>query len=271
MDNIGIIGYGTVGSTIAKGLTKISKNKIFVYDIDKDKIKNVKDDRTFICENIRDLTRISDIIFVCVPTPSKNNGSIDLSIVDRVLREISFIKEKKIIVIKSTIIPGTTKKYQKKYKNKIIVYNPEFITEKNAEQNFLNPDRIVIGADDEDVIKKLCEFYEKFDCPIIKTDSTTAEMIKYASNSFLTTKVSFVNQIHLMCKKLGINSKDVMRGVVLDKRIHPSHTEPGRSWRGKCLPKDLQAIIKKGEEIGCDVSLLKAVWKINQNREIEDE
>lgn len=270
MANIGVIGYGTVGSTLINGLMKLSESKFFVYDINHDKLKTIENSRIRICNDIKKLTELSDIIFICVPTPSKNNGAIDLSILDSSIKEVASVSGLKTVVIKSTIVPGTTEKYQQQYKDKKFAYNPEFLTEKEALRDFLKPDRIVIGTNEDSIFERLYKLYEKLDCPIIKTNPTTAEMIKYASNSFLTTKASFANQIHLICKKLGIDSKEVMKTVVLDRRIHPSHTKPGKSWNGKCLPKDLQAIIKKGEELECDVSLLKAVWEINQ-KVIENE
>jgi len=261
---IGIIGFGYVGSALAYGLKKFG-HEIKICDIDKEKIKTAK--RSFkATEKVENLLD-SEIIFICVPTPSKKDGSCDTSIVENVVIELANkIKKRTIIVIKSTIIPGTTDKLITKNKNsKIsILVNPEFLRAKTALKDFLTPDRIVIGGYDRRAMKVLAKIYEPFNTPIVLTEPKIAEMVKYASNAFLATKVSFANQIKLICDKLKINSKEVMKIVTMDHRIHPSHLDPTKGpYEGPCLPKDILALIKKAKEVSSPIYLLEGVEKIN--------
>ena len=269
MKRIGIIGFGYVGSAVANGF-KHYGHEIHIFDIDKKKLEMAKKEGYIVHKTLGELVNNTDIIFVCVPTPPKEDGSCDTSIVENVVEKIAeAAKEEKIVVIKSTVIIGTTDKIidkVSKVNDKIkVIFNPEFLRAKSAKEDFLNPDRIVIGGYDKKAIETVEELYKPFNKPIIITDSKTAEMIKYASNAFLATKVSFANQIKIICDKLGIDAKKVMDVVTMDHRINPSHLDPTKGpFGGVCLPKDLDALIKKTEEIGVENSLLKAVKEINE-------
>jgi len=266
---IGIVGFGYVGSAVANGF-KIFDHEIHIFDINDEKRRKGEEEGYITHKTLDDLVDVSDIIFVCVPTPPRENGSCDTSIVEDTIEKVAKIaREEKIVVIKSTVIVGTTDKIIKeisKINNKIkILSNPEFLRTKYAKEDFLNPDRIVIGGYDKKAIEILKELYKPFNAPIVIVDPKTAEIIKYASNVFLATKVSFANQIKLICDKLGIDAKKVMDVVVMDHRINPSHLDPTKGpFRGYCLPKDLDALIKKTEEMDIENSLLKAVKVINE-------
>lgn len=266
---IGIIGYGTVGKAVAYGFKKFN-HEIYVYDVDKEKVKKTKRFGYRVVGSIEEMLQNVNVLFVCVPTPPNPDGSCNVSLVKEVVKKIAELsKEEKIVIIKSTIIVGTTdeiineiKKINPKIK---IVYNPEFLRARYAIHDFLNPDRIVIGTYSRKAIKVVKNLYKLFNSPIIITTPKTAEMIKYASNAFLATKVSFANQIKMICEKLKLNSKKVMMVVGMDRRITPSHLDPTKGpFGGGCLPKDLDALIKKTEELKVNNILLKAVKEINE-------
>ncbi len=263
MANIGIVGYGFVGEAVKFGFDN-SKHKIFIYDKFKPSL------------SLNDVITNSEFVFVCLPTPYKDN-KIDLSIIEDFLKDIyQLIKNtNKILIIKSTVIPGTVKKLTNLFPGCNFCSNPEFLTERNYLQDFINPDRIIIGADDEKIRQRVSDLYKKeFPLiPIFLTDSTSSEMAKYMSNSFLAMKVVFANEIFDLCKKLNINYQDVKNMVIADKRIGNSHLDisPERGFGGKCFPKDLVALIGLFEEMNIDASLLKTVWEKNlQIRKIKD-
>lgn len=266
---IGIVGFGSVGKAVANGFKNFG-HTIYVYDVDENKLKEAKRKGYYITKTINEIVDKTKVLFICVPTPSNPDGSCNTSLVRNTIIEISKLtKEEKILVIKSTVIVGTTDKLVKEV-NKInpkvkIVFNPEFLRNKHANFDFLHPDRIVIGAFSRKAINIVRRLYKPFNSKIVVTDPRTAEMIKYASNAFLATKVSFANQIRIISEKLKINPKKVMDVVVMDKRINPSHLDPTKGpFGGKCLPKDLDALIRKTEELGIENILLKAVKRINE-------
>tara|TARA_B100000575_G_C23121628_1_gene649193 strand:+ start:704 stop:1537 length:834 start_codon:yes stop_codon:yes gene_type:complete len=253
---IGIIGQGFVGNAV------YSKFKLFydilTYDI------NLK-----LCNsNIKEIKKKCKIIFVCVPTPMKSNGSCDTSIVKSVLN--NFASEKGLIIVnKSTVIPGTTEKFNTEFKNIQIVFNPEFLTERNAVNDFNSQNRIIIGGPRpaSTIVKNI---YSKVfpKAHIIKTGSSHAEMIKYFTNSFLATKVSFANEMYDLCLKLNLDFDKIIEYVLLDKRIGNSHLNvPGPDgdfgFGGHCFPKDLSALISLTDELGSLNNLLKSVKKTN--------
>lgn len=278
--NIGIIGSGIVGSAIGKGFKNIGNNVIF-YDIDRYKIENLAEEGFQVTTELDDIVKNSDNIFICVPTPDKDK-KIDLSIIRSSIKEVSKlckdIEKYFLIIIKSTIIPTTTENVIipliERYSNKKvgddfgICFNPEFLRDEFAYEDFMNPDRIVIGAYDNKSGHMLEKLYSYFKCPIIRTDLRTAEMAKYANNCFYATKISFFNEIHNMCQKIDIDSNTIRKIVQLDKYygIHP--WEHGHSFGGKCLPKDLNAIITTFNEGHIyDPILLKAVRIVNEQIE----
>ena len=254
---IGIIGAGIVGSATAFGL-KSKLNEIIVYDKFKSGYQSIKD--IVSC----------DIVFICVPTPMKKSGEIDLSAINDSVEQLVNNNYKNIVVIKSTAVSGTTDNLAKKYADLSFAFNPEFLTEKNSLLDFLDSDRIIVGANDDNVYKKIAQIYVDagFKCPIFHTDIKTAEMIKYMSNAFLATKVIFANEIYQICKKLDIDYREVSKLVALDERIGKSHLMvPGEDncfgFSGTCFPKDINALIYLARENGYKPNLLEEVWRTN--------
>lgn len=261
--NVGILGNGFVGQAIGNAFALT--NSVFIYDKDETKGANT----------LNETITNSDIIFICVPTPMKisKKNKIDLSIVHSLFKEIENLNtdlKNKIFVIKSTVIPGTTTSLESKYKKMNICFNPEFLTERSANLDFINAPRIVIGSSNFDVLTKLESFYrQRFPYKkIIKTDATTSEFIKYVCNSFFATKVTFMNEMYEMSAKLGLEWDKIREGFITDGRVGNSHLDvPGHDgafgFGGKCFPKDINAIINYYEECNLDPILLKAVWKKN--------
>lgn len=261
MKNIGVIGYGFVGSAVAEGFKKVAN--VLVYD----KYKNL--------DEFEMVVNKSEIIFVCVPTPQKPNGDIDLSIMDEVMFKLSEKIEdtdNKIIVLKSTITPGTTDSYVKKYPNLKIIFNPEFLTEANSFGDFINPSRTVLGGDDK-YCKIVSEIYHKLyennPRPIYLTCAISAELVKYVCNSFLALKIGYFNEIYQLCEKLDINYEDVKSMVTSDPRIGGSHTNiPGSDgkfgWGGNCFTKDTNAFYNQSLKNGVDLSILGTAIKSNE-------
>ena len=274
---IGIIGSGVVGFATGKSFAEY-KNEVTFLDINPDKVESLIKQGFKATSDFTTAVKNNDIFFVCVPTPDKN-GDIDLSFIKSCVEKLAKLcKDKQkyfLIVIKSTITPTTTERIIipiiEKYSNKKIgkdfgvCFNPEFLRDNNAFEDFMNPDRIVIGEYDKisgDTLEKL---YSHFKCPIVRTDLRTAEMAKYANNCFYATKISFFNEIHMMCQKIGIDSNAVRKIVQLDKYYGTHPWEHGHGFGGKCLPKDLNAMIAMFNEGHIhDPILLKAVRNVNE-------
>ena len=278
---ISIIGSGFVGQAIGKGFLRL-RNRVIFYDIvDKD-LPSFTKDINYAIEN-------SDISFICVPTPTTDEG-IDLSYIKEATMNIAIVLSRKrgyhLVVVKSTVVPGTTEKVVipilEEYSGKSVregeigvCMNPEFLTEIERswtdeidyeiiyKKDFFTEDRIVIGEYDKKSGYILAEVYKPLNKPIFRTDLKTAEMIKYASNCMLATKISYWNEIFLICKDLGIDSQIVANIVGLDPRIGKYGTVHGKAFGGKCLPKDLKAFIAFAERYR-EVKLLKAVDEINE-------
>ncbi len=233
----------------------------------------------------------AECIFICVGTPPSENGEADLSGIECVARTIAkSAKGYRLIVEKSTVPVRTAcqlKRHLSAHRNHLLQYdvasNPEFLSEGSAVQNFFHPDRIVVGADRTCAAEQLRKLYEpiltgKFSCPIhrsckadrqvpfVVTDTNSAELIKHAANSFLATKISFINMVSDLCEAAGGDITKVAEGIGLDPRVGPSFLRPGIGFGGYCFPKDLQAFVKIAEKFGCDFSLLKEVEKINNSR-----
>ena len=256
---IGIIGQGFVGNAVRMGLTNF-------FDIETYDIALVST-----CNSLNELASKSDIIFTCLPTPMEESGKCHLGIVEKVLDELNLKEENKIIIIKSTIPPGTTENWNKKYKNLQIVFNPEFLTEANAVNDFKNQNRIIIGGPRPATTKVKRIFNKAFPkVPLIKTGSTTAEMVKYFINSFLSTKVSFVNEMYQICEKLEIDYDKVIEYVKYDERLGKSHLNvPGPDgdfgYGGHCFPKDVKALIEVAYSLGISPTILLATDAKNNN------
>jgi UDPglucose 6-dehydrogenase len=275
--NVGIIGSGVVGSATGTGFKDLEYNVLF-FDVDTNKIESLKKQGFQATTDLEFVVQSSEIFFICVPTPDKNR-MIDLTIIKSAIEELSKVCKSKndyfLIVVKSTVIPMTTENVIipliEKYSNKKVgndfgvCFNPEFLRETNPYEDFMNPDRIVIGEYDKKSGNTLEQIYSHFKCPIIRTNLRTAEMTKYANNCFYATKISFFNEIHLMCQNIGIDSNVIRKVVQMDKfyGVHP--WEHGHSFGGKCLPKDLNAVIALFNEGHIhDPVLLKAVRQVNE-------
>ena len=261
--NIGIVGQGYVGSAVKEVFSKHYQTNTF----------DLNGDCT--CTDMEDLVAASDIIFVCVPTPMKKDGSCDTSIVDGVVKNIDDIvycftnKSHKIVAIKSTIPPGTTNRLNKKYKNISVIFNPEFLTEANFIDDFKNQNRIIIGGERPSTTKLRQVYSLVFpDATIVKTGSKTAEMVKYFTNTFLATKVSFANEMKLICDELKIDYDKVVEYSTYDERLGKSHwAVPGPDGKlgfgGSCFPKDINALIALSKDMRLYLHTLQSVWKTN--------
>ncbi len=252
---MGIIGYGIVGQAVEYGF---SNQEIHIYD----KYKK--------SEKLDEVVKKSDYIFICLPTPIKADESgIDLSIIEENIKQTARLANgtDKIIVIKSTVIPGTTKKLMKKYPKCFFCFNPEFLTERAFLQDFINADRIIIGAENDLVFRRVSSIYQMImpKTSIFQTDPTTAEMVKYMANCFLATKVIFANEMYDICTALGVKYEEVKKMVVADSRIHDSHLDVTtvRGFGGKCFPKDLLALRALAKKLDCDTKILDSVWQKN--------
>jgi UDPglucose 6-dehydrogenase len=261
---LGIIGQGFVGNAIYQ------------------KFKNYYDVLTFdlqvkLCNStLEEINDKCNIIFVCLPTPmNKKDGSCYVGIVEETLNELellaSFEQKEKIIVVKSTIPPGTTKNWNKKYKFLNIVFSPEFLTEANAVKDFENQKRIILGGDKKSTTKLKPIFAKAFPkASIIKTDSTYAEMVKYVTNSFLATKVSFANEMYQICQALEVDYDKVVEYACYDERLGKSHwAVPGPDgdfgYGGHCFPKDIKALINLALQYKLDPEMLIATDNKNNN------
>lgn len=267
--SISVFGIGYVGSAIYHGFSPYFEIKIY------DKYKPGYND-------VEDVVKSSRFIFVCVPTPvNLEDNSQDLSYIYDAVETIGkYATEEKIIILKSTILPGTTRKLQDKYKNHRFAFNPEFLTERNYIFDFLNQGRIVLGgkSKDDDTLLEIEDLYRvKFQhTPIFKTTFEGAEFIKYACNCFFSMKVSYMNEIYEICEKMGVPFDDVKNGMLGDQRIANSHMQvPGfdgyKGFGGKCFPKDLKSFIAWAKKNGYSVTMFEATDEVNERvREVKD-
>ena len=268
MYKLGIVGRGFVGSAVAQGFSQgVGYNaEIRIYD--KDPLKSN--------DSLEDIVKLSEIIFISVPTPSNKDGSINLDILEGCLEEINEIANKtnsfdNIYLIRSTVTPGTTRNFQEKFPNLRFVFNPEFLTERSANFDFISQTRFVLGGD-QDNVKKISSLYrDRFGSTvsIIETDYESAELIKYVCNTFFATKVSFLNEMKLLSESVNANWQDVMEGFLRDGRVGNSHSQvPGPDGKlgfgGSCFPKDIQALINFGTERNINLSVLKGAWETNK-------
>ncbi len=261
-NNIGVIGWGFVGQATGMGFETNPKNKIFWYD-------KFKESQNSLDEVIKN----SEFIFICVPTPIfEDYSGMDMSIVTGVVDEVApkVAGTNKVLIIKSTSLPGTTKKLMAKYSNVNFVMNPEFLTQKNANRDFLNPARTVIGAESPDVAAKVVNLYKTIlnkNQEYITTDTTSAEVIKYMSNLMLASKVLLANEFYEMSKAVGANYLDIQKAVESDPRIGTHLGVPGpdgdMGFGGACFPKDMVGFLGLAKSLKVDVSALEAIWKKN--------
>jgi len=263
-----------------KKINKLNHGKSPIYEPGLDELikKNANSGRLIFTTDIVKAIKNSDIIFVCVGTPNiKGTHSVNLSYVYKAIREIAkSIKKRKIIVTKSTVPVGTGDEIQKILKklhktNIDVISNPEFLREGEAIRDFRYPDRIVIGSENTRVFKIMKNLYQ----PLINkgakyftTSRKGAELIKYASNAFLATKITFINELSNLCEKANINIDDISLGMGSDKRIGSRFLRPGPAYGGSCFPKDTKGLVSTGDKYNVSLSIVKSVIKSNQKRKI---
>src|SRR5579871_1420549 len=233
--------------------------------------KNVAAGRLSFTNSTAEGVQKSDVVFIAVPTPPQEDGSVDLSFIEKVAREIAgAMTSYKIVVDKSTVpvktgekVAETIKRYCKAKVEFDVVSNPEFLREGFAVEDLMKPDRVVIGVRSQRPVAAMKEIYVPFKAPIIVTDINSAELIKHASNSFLALKISYINAISMICEATGANVQEVASGMGMDERIGKRFLNASLGFGGSCFPKDLSAFIKIAEQLGYDFGLLKEVQKIN--------
>jgi UDPglucose 6-dehydrogenase len=273
---VSIIGSGIVGQATGMGLA-LNGNEVLFHDIDKKKLHDLEEKGYQTTDSLIEAVTSSEIVFVAVPTPTVGR-KIVLSIVQDCTKNIGKMLSKTWkyvdIVYRSTIPPGTTRtklipvleNYSglKAGEDFGVCMNPEFLREKTPLEDFLNPSRIIIGEFDKRSGNNLTRVYSRLRGPIIRTTLDSAEMIKYTSNLFLASKISFFNEIYTVCKKLDVDSNIVGQAVALDPRIGAYGTIGGKPYGGMCLPKDTAAFLEFADSIGLDLKLLKAVIEVNE-------
>tara|TARA_Y100000590_G_scaffold435061_1_gene554060 strand:- start:4301 stop:5593 length:1293 start_codon:yes stop_codon:yes gene_type:complete len=235
--------------------------------------KNLKSKRLNFTNEYSTNIAQSDVIFICVGTPPKKNGESNLIFVDQVANEISKkMKGYTIVVSKSTVPVGTSRRIEKILKKKKstkmfdVVSNPEFLREGSALEDFIRPDKIIIGCRSTKAEKVLKKVYKPLNRPYVVTNNETAEIIKYANNSFLATKITFINEIADLCENIGAEVETVAKAIGLDGRIGPKFLHPGPGYGGSCFPKDIKSLIFQGNKNATDLKIIKAVDKANDLR-----
>ena len=268
MKTIGVIGLGYVGTAVQKGFE--STNNVVTYDITKECTET----------SVQGVLSKAQIIFICVPTPMNADGTCNIDIERDVLSQMVTLhtEYKPICVIKSTVTPGTTNKLAEEFPHLTLCFNPEFLTEKNYINDFMSQVNIILGytGDNHKEIRPVYDLYnERFgNANLTLISAKEAEMIKYVANTFLSTKIAYLNEIYQICQKVGINYDKITNVLVKDTRLGDTHWNvPGHDghfgFGGTCFPKDLNALIQFGKQNGQSTPLLEAVW--NKNLEVRPE
>lgn len=286
--NVSIIGTGYVGLTTGACLAHIGHDVVCA-DVDPAKIQQLNAGEIPILEDglellVRESVKAGrlrfvlgaehavadrEFIFLCVPTPQGEDGSADLSYIEAAAGQISpLLQPDSIVINKSTVPVGSTIVVERALQRPDVhvVSNPEFLREGSAVNDFLHPDRVVIGADDQAAAIRVASLYLGLGAPLMVTDPASAETIKYASNAFLATKISFVNAIAAVCEAVGADVADVVLGMGYDKRIGQEFLRPGPGWGGSCFPKDSLALVSIAENAGYDFRLLRGVVEVNDQQ-----
>ncbi len=293
MSSVAVVGAGYVGLTTASCLAHLG-HEVFCADVDAEKLSRLEKGELPILEEglpalvaeglaARRLSFVlgaataaarAEFVFLCVPTPQGDDGSADLSAVEDVVREIAPVLEPGTVVVnKSTMPVGSTRLVERilseagaHHEDIGVASNPEFLREGTAVRDFLHPNRVVIGCEDAAVAVRVSELYREVHAPILVTDSASAEMIKYASNAFLATKISFINAVANLCEAVNADVKEVALGMGYDARIGFEFLHPGPGYGGSCFPKDTTALLHTAESAGYDFSLLRGVIDVNREQ-----
>jgi UDPglucose 6-dehydrogenase len=285
---IAIVGTGYVGLTTGACLASLG-HEVVCADIDDEKVAQLSKGKVTIFEDgLQELVTKglktgnlsfvvgavkavfdSEYVFLCLPTPESSDGSADISIIETVAKEIAdSLSRASIIVNKSTLPVGSVRVVENciQRKDVSVVSNPEFLREGSAVQDFLKPDRVVIGSDDKSAAEKVAQLYSPICKNILITDPASAETIKYAANAFLAARLSFVNALASVCEVVGANIIDVVNGLGSDSRIGTQFLQPGPGWGGSCFPKDTKALLKIAQDNGYDFELLAGVISANESQ-----
>jgi UDPglucose 6-dehydrogenase len=288
MSNIAVIGTGYVGLSSGACFAHLG-HVVTCVDVVQGKIDNLNNGILPIVEtglqelvaegvgagrltftiDVASAVKDADVVFLCVPTPEGADGSADLSYIQTAARTLSpLLRSGAIVVNKSTVPVGSTKVVERELKRPdvSVVSNPEFLREGSAIQDFLHPDRVVVGSDNQEAAIAVGALYEKVGAPVVVTDPASAETIKYAANAFLATKISYINAVAAICEGVGADINDVVLGLGYDKRIGHEFLRPGPGWGGSCFPKDTKAMVKIAQDAGYDFGLLKGVITVNDQQ-----
>jgi UDPglucose 6-dehydrogenase len=283
-----VIGAGYVGLSTVLGASELG-HFVTGVDIDPEKIetlsrgvvpiaesgmedalaKGMSAGRISFTTDIVSAVSQSDVVFLCLPTPQGDDGSADLSYIEAVAKQIGpHLPPHSVVVNKSTVPVGSSVVVAKWLgrSDVSVVSNPEFLRQGTALHDFLNPTRIVVGGDNEEAVNKIADLYSSIDAPLLKMNAASAEALKYAANSFLATKLTFINAIADICELVGADVFDVVRGLGLDPRIGDQFLNPGPGWGGSCFPKDTRALVKIAEGNGYDFALLRGVIQTNDEQ-----
>lgn len=287
MSRVAIIGLGYVGLTTALGLAKLGHDvigvetnearlltlkqgtlPIFEPGLDLELVDSLRTGRLTLTENLGGATEKADFFFICVSTPQSDSGEADLTFVRAVYKDlVGAINPESIIVLKSTVPVGTGDELNRTMGRKDVFYasNPEFLREGTAISDFMKPDRILVGADSSEVAAKVMDLYNVIDAPKIVTSVKSAELIKYAANAYLASRLSFVNELAALCEQVGADVDDVVIGMGSDLRIGSSFLSPGPGWGGSCFPKDTRALVAVARENQVELRIVESAIEANDN------
>ncbi len=288
MSEIAVVGAGYVGLTTAACFAHLG-HRVVCADIDVDRVERLSRGEVPIVEQgleavvregldsgrlafvvgAAEAARQAEFVYLAVPTPQGPDGSADLSYIEGVAREIGpILAPESVVINKSTVPVGSTGVVERALgrSDVYVVSNPEFLREGSAVQDFLHPDRVVIGADDQSAAIRVASLYVGVPAPLMVTDPASAETIKYASNAFLATKLSFINAVATICDAVGADVNDVVLGMGYDKRIGHDFLRPGPGYGGSCFPKDTSALVRIAEDVGYDFGLLRSAMAVNEEQ-----
>ncbi|MDQ3679004.1 MAG: UDP-glucose/GDP-mannose dehydrogenase family protein [Actinomycetota bacterium] len=288
MSRVAVIGAGYVGLTTAAYLAHLG-HEVVCADVLPERIEGLNRGRVPIFEaGLEEMVREgldghrlsfvvgagravdgAEFVFLCVPTPQAADGSADMRYIEEAAGEISpHLRSEAVVINKSTVPVGSTRVVERALgrDDVFVVSNPEFLREGSAVYDCLHPDRLVVGSDDHTAAIRVASLFERLEAPLIVTDPASAETIKYASNAFLATKVSFVNALANLCEGVGADVREVVLGMGYDRRIGFEFLKPGPGWGGSCFPKDTHALVYMAEQAGYDFSLLDGVIAVNEQQ-----